>query len=134
MKYSRIAGGFSVALLILTVSGCSTVSSEDALLADAMASIEAKIPTRERASVRVCESLSDPTTRITTFEDALNFATKSLRELQASDDPNGMRTSLMRAMIGLGDASAAGDASTYQSAVINLATVCTDVVSGEYGK
>lgn len=136
MKGLRIAVGAGTALVMLLSSGCSTASSPEGLedFDGVMASLEAKIPTRERASVRVCEALAAPDGQLTSVEAALNFVTESLTELQGSEDPNGMRNSLELALIDFGDAALVGDPDAYRSAGFNLATVCTDIVSGEYGK
>ena len=96
MNGLRIAVGAAAALVMLLASGCSTAGSPDGVedVDDVMASLEAKIPTRERASVRVCETLAAPDGQLTSVEAALTFVTESLTELQGSDDPNGMRNSL----------------------------------------
>ncbi len=116
-------------LMMVSLAGCSASNSADASMEEAIASMEEKIPTRDRASVRICEVLySGPP--LGSYDDALTFVTDSLSELDGSEDPNGMKIALSQALIGLGDASVMAD----QSAGMNLATVCTDIVSGEYGK
>lgn len=136
LKGLRIAVGAAAALVMLLTSGCSAAGSADGIedFDGVMASLEAKIPTRERASVRVCETLAAPDGQLTSVEAALTFVTESLTELQGSDDPNGMRNSLSQALLDFGDAALVGDPDAYASAGFNLATVCTDIVSGEYGK
>lgn len=119
-------------LTLGSVAGCSSAPSGSSEMDAAIASMEAKVPTRERASVRVCETLLD--IQISTPEDALTYVTEGLKELDASSDPNGMKTALIQALVGIGDATVAGDAGAYQDAALNLANVCTDIVSGEYGK
>lgn len=126
---------FVAAVLAATVSGCANGSSAtgDPDLDEIMASLEETIPGRDRASVRVCESLLDPANRIESFTDVLAFATEGLQELEGSDDPRGMKSALQAALIEVGDAAVVGDPVDYEQAVMGLATVCTDIVSGEYG-
>lgn len=115
------------------LAACSSGDPYEAEMESALASLEAKIPTRERASVRICESLfSGP--GMNSYSDALQFATDAMEELTNSDDPKGMFNALGQALVELGDASMLGDAASYEDAAVNLATVCTDIVSGEYGK
>ena len=45
-----------------------------------------------------------------------------------------MRNSLSQDLLDFGDAALVGDPDAYKSAGFYLATVCTDIVSGEYGK
>ena len=133
MNRLRYAIG-SMIVLPLLLGACSSSSSSGAMVDVALASLEAKIPTRERASVRICESMVDGSAGISSAADALQFAMSSLTELDASDDPNGMKNALTDALIAYGDAVAAEDSAAIQDAGMGLATVCTDIVSGEYGK
>lgn len=128
MKRVCVAVGLTSLLALSSLTGCASGSSSDA----ALESVLAKIPTRERASVRVCERLA--ANRLDTFEQALEFVNSGLQELQSSNDPNGMKNALGMALVGAGDAIVTGDTAAYQNAAYNLATVCTDIVSGEYGK
>ena len=113
-------------------SDSSSSAAVDAEVDAFMEELEERIPTRERASVRVCEELI--VTELTTQEDALAFVTWGLAELESSDDPRGMFVALSEALISAGDALVLGDAQAYQDAAMDLATTCTDIVSGEYGK
>ena len=119
--------------LALLASGCAS-GSGDPVLDEAIASIEAKVPGRDRASVRICEEMITPGGRIESFAEAIDFAGRALKELNDSNDPNGMKNALAGALIGLGDAALLQDAEAYESAAVNFAYVCTDIVSGEYGK
>lgn len=123
-----------VALLTTVVTGCGGGASSDRVIDEAMASLEAKIPGRDRASVRICESVVDGSAQLNTVENALDFTMAALAELEGSDDPNGMKNALMQALVGYGDALVSSDPSVYEPAVLNIATVCTDIVSGEYGQ
>lgn len=97
-----------------------------------MEDLEERIPTRERASVRVCEELVS--TPLATQEEALAFVTWGLQELESSEDPRGMFVALSTALISAGDALMLGDAQAYEDAAIDVATTCVDIMSGEYGK
>lgn len=135
MKLHRVVIAFTSGIMILgSATACGGGNAIDASVDEIMASVEAKIPTRDRASVRVCEFLIQPGNDLSTLEAALTFVTSSLKELESSDDPNGMKTALIGALIGMGDAATVGDETSYRNAAMNLATVCTDIVSGEYGK
>lgn len=118
---------------VLVAAGCGGTTG-DPVLDEAIASMEAKVPGRDRASVRICEALIAPEGRIDSFADAVAFAGSALEELSNSDDPTGMRNALAGAIIGMGDAALLQDQEAYQAAAVDLAVVCTDVVSGEYGK
>ena len=124
-----------VAAMSLAACGGSDSSNSAAVDAEVdafMEELEERIPTRERASVRVCEELI--VTELATQEDALAFVTWGLDELESSDDPRGMFVALSQALIAAGDALVLGDAQAYQDAAMNVATTCTDIVSGEYGQ
>jgi len=129
--------------LVLTIRYCGGTSCglkqwglySEIELADGfgIASLEEKIPTRDRASVRICESMvSGPA--MTSYTDALEFTSAAMQELTEADDPKGMFNALAFALIEFGDASAVADDAAYQTAAMNLANVCVDIVSGEYGK
>ncbi len=128
---------FALTFLSLVASvgivGCTTTTS-DSTFEDTLASIQEEIPGRDRASVRVCEELFSMSEPMSTAEDVLAFVTWGLQEIESSSDPRGMRNALLSALVGSGDAVILGDPTTYQSAAIEVATVCTDIVSGEYGK
>lgn len=130
LKYATVA---STLLLLSTLVACASSDPYEADMESAIASLQEKIPTRDRASVRICESLvSGP--GIESYAEALAFTTDAMDELTNSADPKGMFNALALALIDLGDASMAGNSNLYQDAVFNLANVCTDIVSGEYGK
>lgn len=130
LNYAGIAGTL---LLLSPLAACASSDPYDGDMESAIASLQEKIPTRDRASVRICESLvSGP--GIKSYVEALAFTTDAMEELTNSDDPKGMFNALAFALIDLGDASMAGNSNLYQDAVFNLANVCTDIVSGEYGK
>lgn len=124
------------ALLALSQVGCvaDTSAMGDPTLEEMIESLEERVPGRDRASVRVCEAMLDPGNRLESLSDVLAFATEGLKELEGSDDPRGMKTALQEALIGLGDAAIEGNPGDYENAVMYFATVCTDIVSGEYGK
>jgi hypothetical protein len=127
-------GIISMALLPLILTGCSTGTSSDDVLDEAMASLEAKIPTTARASVRVCESVYDGSADLSTQGAALQTTISMITELETSDDPNGMKSALIQALLDYGDALVAEDPSEFETAALNVADVCTDIVSGEYGQ
>jgi len=116
---------------LLLLAACS---SGDPTFDDAMASLEAKVPTQERASVRVCEALVAPDGQMTSFAEVVAFVTSGLEDVSSSDDPNGMKSALSQALISVGDAAVLEDAAAYEPAVMTLGTVCMDILSGEYGK
>lgn len=120
--------------LWLATSGCGSNSSSDFDLEDSLASLEAKIPGRDRASVRVCEELFNLPAPLSTTEEVLAFITWGMQEIESSDDPAGMRKAMLDALVRSGDAVILADGPGYESAAMNFATVCTDIVSGEYGK
>lgn len=113
-------------------SSSSSSATMDAEVDAFMEELEERIPTRERASVRVCEELV--TTPLSTQEEALAFVTWGLQELESSEDPRGMFVALSTALISAGDALILGDAKAYEDAAIDVATTCVDIMSGEYGK
>jgi hypothetical protein len=120
-------------LLLSPLVACSSGDPYEAEMESAIASLEEKIPTRDRASVRICESMvSGPA--MTSYTDALEFTSAAMQELTEADDPKGMFNALAFALIEFGDASAVADDAAYQTAAMNLANVCVDIVSGEYGK
>jgi len=127
-------GIISIALLPLILTGCSTGTSTDDVLEEAIASLEAKIPTSARASVRVCESVVNGSADLSTQGAALLTTMSMITELEASDDPNGMKNALIQALLDYGDTLVASDQSGFEKVVLNLAQVCTDIVSGEYGQ
>ena len=132
LKLNRLVTAGSL-LLLSPLAACSSGDPYEAEMESAIASLEEKIPTRDRASVRICESMvSGPA--MTSYTDALKFTTVAMQELTEADDPKGMFNALAFALIEFGDASAAADDAAYQAAGMNLASVCTDIVSGEYGK
>ena len=123
------------AMSFAACGGSSSSSSSAAVDAEVdafMEDLEERIPTRERASVRVCEELVS--TPLATQEEALAFVTWGLQELESSDDPRGMFVALSTALISAGDALMLGDAQSYEDAAIDVATTCVDIMSGEYGK
>lgn len=130
---SGIAVTFSLTAGSLT--GCLVEQSPSSLPPEAEAildNLEERIPTRDRASVRICEELI--VSELRNEADALDFVTWGLQELNSSDDPRGMFIALGEALVGLGDALVLQDQTSYSDAAINLATTCTDIVSGEYGQ
>ena len=134
---SRIGLLIAACATAMSVAACGGSSSSSSSAVDAevdafMEELEERIPTRERASVRVCEELV--ATPLTTQEEALAFVTWGLSELESSDDPRGMFVALSTALISAGDALMLGDAQAYEDAAIDVATTCVDIMSGEYGK
>ena len=115
------------------LAACSSSDPDEFDVESAMASVQAKVPTRERASVRICETLYSGS-GISSSNEALQFATTALAELTDSDDPKGMFNALSVALVNFGDATLVDDVASYQDAAFELASVCTDIVSGEYGK
>jgi len=136
MNSLRKITSFGVSLLLAGVSlaACSNSNSYDDAINEMLASVEEKIPTRDRLSVRICEEMFNRTQAIQSFEEAMQLATNYGQALAESDDPNGMRNALIEAWLAVGDASFLADEAAYNAAGMNLATVCTDIVSGEYGK
>ncbi len=104
---------FAVGLTTVALAACGDGSSSsgstgvDPDVATYIEELEAKIPTRERASVRVCEELI--MTRLENQEDVLAFVTWGLKELETSEDPRGMFIALSEALIAAGDALMVGD-------------------------
>jgi hypothetical protein len=129
----RIVISLLTTTTLFGVAGCST-SSDDSAFEETLAAIQDEIPGRERASVRVCEELFNMPKPMSTSEEVLAYVTWGLQEIDNSNDPRGMRNALLTALVNSGDAVMLGDPAAYQSAAINVATVCTDIVSGEYGK
>jgi hypothetical protein len=132
MKLRLLA--FSGLIVVLgPLAACSSSDPYQAEMESDIASVEAKVPTRERASVRICETLySGP--GASSYTEALQFATDAMAELTDSDDPKGMFNALAVALVNFGDASLVADEASFQDAAFELASVCTDILSGEYGK
>ncbi len=123
-----------LASMLLLVTSCSIEAGETSL-DQAIASVRAKVPGLDRASVRLCEELMmSPDRWAKSYGDVIDFADRAMKELDDSDDPNGMKNALFVAIFDVGVVAVVEDEQAYVSAIMNLATVCTDIVSGEYGK
>ena len=133
MKSRKVAIALAAVGATLLVTGCSTTAASEATFdAEVQEYLDENIPTRDRASVRVCEDLAYGQ-RLTNDMERITWITEAMQEVVESDDPDRMSTPLLTALLTLGDSIVGVNQVDPSSAAFELAETCASVVSGEYG-